>query len=153
MKQDNGYRASVAVEAAGLRSHRCLDYWDQLGLVRPSIKKSRGKGFERRYSFEDLIALRVVKKLREEGLSLQKIRSAVRRISVQSRKPLKEYLVTDGKEFQWIRKDGKIEDLLSRGQLVFTAVSLVEADRQVCKALKLPSGNKMERVSRKRKHG
>ena len=67
-----GYSPADAKEIVGV-SQRCLEYWDERGLVRPSIRKAKGKGTERRYSYEDLVALSVLKRLRDTGLSLQKV--------------------------------------------------------------------------------
>src|SRR6476659_6554679 len=56
---------------------RQLRYWDQVGLVRPSIQQTGGRpGVPRLYSFRDLVALRVVKSLLDGGLSLQRVRRA-----------------------------------------------------------------------------
>ena len=56
---------------------RQLRYWDQVGLVRPSIQQTGGRpGVARMYSFRDLVALRVVKSLLDGGMSLQRVRRA-----------------------------------------------------------------------------
>ena len=56
---------------------RQLRYWDQIGLVEPSVQGTGGRpGVPRLYSFRDLVALRVVKSLLDGGMSLQRVRRA-----------------------------------------------------------------------------
>ncbi|RMF85680.1 MAG: MerR family transcriptional regulator [Nitrospinota bacterium] len=54
-----------------------LEHWDALGIVRPAIRGGRGKGSRKEYSFRDIVQLRIAKQLRDEGISLQKIRKAL----------------------------------------------------------------------------
>jgi len=77
---------------AGISQHK-LDYWARTGLVVPSIKKAEGKRTRRIYSTGDLVRLITVKKLRDEGVSLQKVRKAVDYLKATSRskKPLEDF--------------------------------------------------------------
>src|SRR6266851_2940455 len=52
---------------------RQLDYWDRLRLVSP--RKEKGNHF---YDFRDLIGLRTVKQLVEEGVPANRLRRAPR---------------------------------------------------------------------------
>ena len=67
-------------------SQRRLDYWDELGIVSPKRtakergSKVNGRGNCRSYSYDDLVRLRVVKGLRDAGLSLQKIRKCLKKL-------------------------------------------------------------------------
>lgn len=70
---DFGKKAVIALTCV---SERQLEYWATSVVVRPSLPASR-RGTRRRYSFKDLVALRVAKGLKDEGLSLQKIRKAL----------------------------------------------------------------------------
>jgi DNA-binding transcriptional MerR regulator len=58
-------------------STRQLDYWAQQGIVVPSIQQSHGPGTRRLYSFEDLVQLRFIRRLKNQGWSTQKIRQAI----------------------------------------------------------------------------
>lgn len=62
-----------------------LDHWAQKGIIRPSVKAASGRGTRKEYSVRDLVQLRVAKKLRDEGISLPKIRNVL----VNLRKELK----------------------------------------------------------------
>ena len=54
---------------------RQLRYWDQVGLVEPSVQGTGGRpGIPRLYAFRDLVALRIVKSLLDGGMSLQRVR-------------------------------------------------------------------------------
>jgi len=48
---------AVAVRRIVGVTQRKLDYWDELGLVSPSIRKARGQGSDRTYSFTDRVKL------------------------------------------------------------------------------------------------
>lgn len=72
-----GFTAGEAVRVSGVPYQR-LDYWDRSGFAPPSLCKASGKGSDRRYSFKDLVALRVANELRKQGVSLQKLRKVVR---------------------------------------------------------------------------
>ena len=71
-----GFTAHQATKFTGC-SARQLRYWDQIDLVNPSIQGTGGRpGVPRLYSFRDLVALRVVKSLLDNGMSLQRVRRA-----------------------------------------------------------------------------
>ncbi len=72
-----GFTAGEAVRVSGVPYQR-LDYWARSGFAPPSLQKASGKGTDRRYSFKDLVALRVGNELRKQGVSLQKLRKVVR---------------------------------------------------------------------------
>ena len=104
-------------------SERQLRYWDRLGIIRPSVGAASGRGSRRLYSFFDLIQARAAKKLRDEGLSLQRLRQALHALKEkpeQVKHPLAELtLITDGSTVFMLTDDRTaLEDVLGRGQLV-----------------------------------
>lgn len=113
--------AFTAAQAARLTScsEAQLRSWERVGLVRPH---------DRRYSFRDLVALRVVASLLDAGLSLARIRRALSYL-VESGEDVAELrLVTDGENVWACRDDGQILDALRHGQLaLFLAVDQVAA--------------------------
>lgn len=130
-----GYRAPQVCKLVGI-SYRQLDHWARTGLLTPSLRKARGSGTQRLYSFTDLLRLRVVRRLLDAGLSLQKIRKAVEwmRDEMGAEHPLADFtLVSDGTDI-WVKdqEDEAAElflDLLKRGQGVFgIAVGQVQRD-------------------------
>ncbi len=59
---DSGFGSNVVLKLTGV-SYRQLDYWARTGLVGSSIRQAKGHGSRRVYSFQDLVALRVVARL------------------------------------------------------------------------------------------
>jgi DNA-binding transcriptional MerR regulator len=103
--------------AAQLRS------WNRLGLVVPGASEPG------RYSFRDLVALRVVASLLDAGLSLARIRRALRYLVESGEDIAALSLVTDGETVWACRDDGQVLDALRHGQLAFfVAVDRVVAD-------------------------
>lgn len=103
---------------------RQLRYWDEIGLVRPTIRGTGGRpGVARLYSFRDLVALRVVKSLLDGGMSLQRVRRAwdfLNRRAGLDRHLSEVRLVTDGRTiFKVGTRNGEIMDALREGQLAF----------------------------------
>ena len=80
-----------------------LKYWVRIGLVAPEKK---GKTFF--YSFKDIIKLRLLIKLKENGLSLQKIKKGIKKLSEMlpaADDPLAKLVIyTDGVDMLVIEK-------------------------------------------------
>lgn len=56
-----------------------LHVWDRTGFLRPGLYSGgRGTGNRRKYAFVDIVALRVVKKLRDQGVSLAALKKIAR---------------------------------------------------------------------------
>jgi DNA-binding transcriptional MerR regulator len=73
---DDGFRGPQVCSIVGI-SYRQLDYWARTDLLRPSISDAKGSGSQRRYSYQDLVELKVIKRLLDAGLSLQSARRAL----------------------------------------------------------------------------
>ena len=117
------YNTATASTISGL-SKRQLDYWDRTHFIKPSVHEAAGYGSARLYSFTDLIQLKVAKTLKEKGVSIQKIRKALRYLKNNMPdidKPLADLrFCTDGDTlFVITRKNSEIIDALHHGQLVF----------------------------------
>ncbi len=119
-------------------AYRTLDYWAKSGFVAPSVAPSRGKGSQRRYSFGDLVALRVATLLRGQGISLQQLRKVVARLRARGYEtPLSQvYLVSDGLDV-FERQGDELLSLLHRpGQGAFLWVlNLGEVERELRREL------------------
>ncbi|MGI8960603.1 MAG: MerR family transcriptional regulator [Bryobacteraceae bacterium] len=70
------FSTGEAVRITGV-SFRNIDYWARTKFIVPSIADARGTGTERKYSFSDLLALRVARELREAGVSTKSLRRIV----------------------------------------------------------------------------
>src|SRR4030066_1991113 len=103
---------------------RVIYYWDRTAFIKPSISEASGSGSMRLYSFTDLIQFKVAKFLRDQGLSLQKIRKSLnflRKHLPEIEKPLAQLrFLTDGETiFVLTNKNREIIDTLKKGQYVF----------------------------------
>lgn len=99
---------------------RQLDHWDRKGFLRPSLEKAKGYGSTRRYSFADVVRLRVAARLRGSGVGLARIRrcaEALARLDPGSDLGRARLMVV-GTSVLWARSDREVVDLLKDGQLV-----------------------------------
>jgi DNA-binding transcriptional MerR regulator len=130
-EQDIGYRAPQVCSLVGI-TYRQLDYWARTGLIKPSIQSAQGSGTQRRYSFTDIVQLKVVKRLLDAGMSLKKIRSAMEILAAQlaSNNPLNDVtLLSDGTTIFAAHSPDEVVDVFQRGQGVFgIAVGPVQAE-------------------------
>ncbi len=119
----DGYTAQQATRLTGCTPHQ-LRYWDKVALVQPSIQQTGGRpGRRRLYSFRDLVALRVVRSLLDNGMSIQRVRRAwdyLRRTADMDAHLADVRLVTDGQTIFAVATDeDELLDALRQGQLAF----------------------------------
>ena len=116
---ESGYRGPTACKSAGI-TYRQLDYWARTGLVEPSVRTASGSGTQRLYGFRDILALKVVKRLLDTGVSLQQIRGAVHVLRERGVDDLAEItLMSDGASVYECTSTEEVIDLLAGGQGVF----------------------------------
>jgi len=117
----NAFTSKQACYLSGCTSHQ-LRYWDKVGLVSPSVQSSEGKpGVPKFYSFRDIVALRVIKTLLDNGMSIQRVRRAWKYLSKNGDliKHLSEVkLMSDGNTIYSVQ-DNEVFDALKYGQLTF----------------------------------
>jgi DNA-binding transcriptional MerR regulator len=113
------FSTAEAARLTGL-SPRQLDHWDRLGFLRPSLQTAAGYGSSRRYSFADVVRLRVAARLRSHGLGLARIRRCAEALArLDPTANLGEArLIVSGNTVLWARSDREVVDLLKGGQLV-----------------------------------
>jgi len=144
-----GFGAKLVKEITGV-SRMQLQHWDRTGIVRPSVSRGAGKGSRREYSFKDLVQLKVAKRLRDEGISLQKIRKALeflRKNFPDVKSPLAELrFLTNGVDlFILTDRADLILDAL-KGQFVFSFAlgAMIDSLQGTIKGLQVP---REERIS------
>jgi DNA-binding transcriptional MerR regulator len=116
---DVGYRGPTACAAAGI-TYRQLDYWARTGLVEPSVRAASGSGSQRLYGFRDILALKIVKRLLDTGISLQQIRTAVAYLRERGASDVAQVtLMSDGASVYACTSPDEVVDLLQGGQGVF----------------------------------
>jgi DNA-binding transcriptional MerR regulator len=119
-----GFRGPQVCKIVGI-SYRQLDYWARTDLVRPSLADAHGSGTQRRYSYRDLVRLKVIKNLIDAGVKLQTARRAIEYL----REDLGEdwasaSLVLNGANSVLARDGEALVDLVRHGQGVLNIVSL-----------------------------
>jgi DNA-binding transcriptional MerR regulator len=121
---ETGFRGPQVCKIVGI-SYRQLDYWARTDLVRPSLADAHGSGTQRRYSYRDLVRLKVIKSLLDAGVKLQTARKAIEYI----RGDLGEdwasaSLVLNGGNSVLARTGDDLVDVVRQGQGVLNIVSL-----------------------------
>ena len=120
----DGYRGPLVCKIVGI-TYRQLDYWARTDLVRPSVCDANGSGTQRRYSYRDLVELKVIKRLLDADISLQAARKAIEYLREQLGADLASaHLVLDGSQTVLVQTGDQIVDLLRNGQGVLNIVSL-----------------------------
>jgi len=127
MGATDGFSTEHVQRILGLTAKQ-LDYWDRLRLVSP--QKEQGNRF---YDFRDLIGLRTVKQLVEEGVPANRLRralAALREKLAQIHAPLSELRVlSDGKDIVVERGGARLEPLSGQFALNFETRELDEKVR------------------------
>jgi DNA-binding transcriptional MerR regulator len=118
------YSAAQAERLAGCSASQ-LHHWSRTGVVTPSDSDGR-------YSFGDLVALRVVRALLDAGTPSARALAAVRALREEGDDLAAVRLVADGRQIVVCRDDGQLLDALGSGQLaLFVAVDRVAAQLEI----------------------
>jgi DNA-binding transcriptional MerR regulator len=120
----DGFRGAQVCTVVGI-TYRQLDYWARTGLLRPSLVDATGSGSKRRYSYGDVVELKVIKRLLDAGLKLQQARQAVECLRGDLGVDLAsaQLVLADGRSIL-ATSDGELVDLLAGGQGVFNVLPL-----------------------------
>ena len=115
-------------EAAGIVgiTYRQLDYWARTDLIRPSLADAKGSGTRRRYSYRDLIELKLIKTLLDAGQKLERVRSAFDFLRDLGDDLTSVQLVIAGDSVVLVRDSGELLDVVNRyqGQGVLNLLAL-----------------------------
>jgi DNA-binding transcriptional MerR regulator len=116
----HSFSTAQVARLAGL-TPRQLDHWDRQGFLKPSLQRARGYGSTRRYSFEDVVRIRVAARLRAAGVGLSRIRrcaEVLERLAGESGDLGGVRIIVAGTRVLWARSDEEVVDLVKEGQLV-----------------------------------
>ena len=116
-----GYTGPEVCNITGI-SYRQLDHWTTTKLIDASVRNIKGSGFHRIYSFNDIILVKLVKKLRSAGVSLQKIRVALKNVNkiLGKNSNISDVSIfSDGSSIYVLSDNDQMIDLLKKGQAVF----------------------------------
>jgi DNA-binding transcriptional MerR regulator len=133
---ETGFSGPEVCRVVGI-TYRQLDYWARTDLVRPSLADARGSGTQRRYSYQDLVRLKVVKSLLDAGVKLQAARAAIDYLRDGLGEPKWETasLVLDGSNSVLARDGDQLVDLVRKGQGVLNIVPLGSMVQEVDAAI------------------
>ena len=141
---DTGFRGPQVCKVVGI-TYRQLDYWTRTELVRASVADAKGSGTQRRYSYGDLVEIKVIKSLLDAGVSLQQARRAIEYLRENLGEDLATAnLVINGSGSILARNGDELIDVLRNGQTVFSVVALSGVQEQVDAAIRELDPSKAE---------
>ncbi len=130
-----GYSAKLTAEVVGI-SYRQLDYWARTDLLVPSLAQAAGSGSRRRYSYSNLLELKVIKRLLDSGIKLEKVRSIFDYMRSELQEDIsRANLVIDGPNVVCARSDAELIDVLQQGQGVLNVLPLSTVEQEVDAAI------------------
>ena len=106
---ESSFTAAQAARLTGCTPAR-LEAWRRIGLVGPAMNDG--------YGFRDLVALRMVESLLEDGVAMGRIRRTVAALLAAGEDISSLSLVSEGETVLACRDDGQVLDALRHGQLV-----------------------------------
>ena len=125
-----GFSGTQAAKVVGI-TYRQLDYWARTDLIRPSLTDAAGSGSRRRYSYKDLLELRVIKTLLDAGIKLESVRDVFEYLREHVDGDISSaHLVINGNSVVLAQGDELI-DVLQRGQGVLNVLSLAGVKDEV----------------------
>lgn len=141
---NEGFRGPQVCSIVGI-TYRQLDYWARTGLLVPSITAAKGSGTQRRYSYRDVLELKVIKQLLDAGLSLNSARKAIECLREDLGEDLASAnLVINGTGSVLARSGEELIDVLRGGQGVLSLVPMagvLEALDAAITELRRPAGD------------
>lgn len=141
---EEGFRGPQVCAIVGI-TYRQLDYWARTDLLKPSVSAAQGSGSQRRYSYRDLIELKVIKQLLDAGVSLQSARRAIECLHENLGADLASAnLVLGGSHSVLARSGSEVVDLLAGGQGVLNIVPMGSLVNQVNAAIVAGPGNETQ---------
>jgi DNA-binding transcriptional MerR regulator len=143
---EDGFSGTRTAEIVGI-SYRQLDYWARTDLVRPSLCEAKGSGSRRRYSYRDLLELKIIKQLLDAGIKLETVRTVFTELRTHVGADISSAnLVIQGSNALLALDDGQLVDLVRRGQGVLNILPLAGIKDEVDAAIRPltpPAGSPM----------
>jgi DNA-binding transcriptional MerR regulator len=133
---DVGFSGTRTAQIVGI-SYRQLDYWARTDLIRPSLTDASGSGSRRRYSYRDLLELKVIKKLLDAGIKLESVRVVFDFLRAHMETDIASaHLVIDGNQVVLCTGEELI-DVMRRGQGVLNVLPLAGVKAEIDRAVEL----------------
>jgi len=132
-----GFSGKRTAEIVGI-SYRQLDYWVRTDLIHPSLASTAGSGSRRRFSYRDLLELKMIKTLLDNGVKLENIRQAFAYVRDELGEDLSSAkLVLTGSDAVLVRENDELIDVMTRykGQGVLNVLDLDTVKEEVDSAI------------------
>jgi len=106
------YPTNLVISLTGATANQ-LKYWVRIKLIHPEIK-----GRCAFFSFKDIVTLRILVSLRKKGLSLQKVRLGIERLSetLPEDEPLSRLVIYTNGEDMIVLEKGKFFSAITKQQ-------------------------------------
>ena len=108
-----GYSGKVAAEIVGI-TYRQLDYWTRTDLIDPELASATGSGSRRKYSYRNLLELKLVKTMLDSGIKLEAVRDAFEYLRSQGTDISAARLCISEGSATLIRDDAELIDVVNR---------------------------------------
>ena len=127
-----GFSGREAADIVGI-TYRQLDYWARTDLIRPSLADAKGSGSRRRYSYKDLVELKMIKTLLDAGQKLERVRAAFEYLRDLGDDLASAQLVIAGDSVVLVREGENLIDVVNKyqGQGVLNLLALDGVVEQV----------------------
>jgi len=127
-----GFSGREAADIVGI-TYRQLDYWARTDLIRPSLADAKGSGSRRRYSYKDLVELKMIKTLLDAGQKLERVRAAFEYLRDLGDDLSAAQLVIAGDSVVLVREGENLIDVVNKyqGQGVLNLLALDGVVEQV----------------------
>ena len=127
-----GFSGREAADIVGI-TYRQLDYWARTDLIRPSLADAKGSGSRRRYSYQNLIELKMIKTLLDAGQKLERVRTAFDYVRELGDELTSAQLVITGDSVVLVREGEALIDVVNKyqGQGVLNLLAMDGVAKQV----------------------
>jgi DNA-binding transcriptional MerR regulator len=128
-----GFSGREAADIVGI-TYRQLDYWARTDLIRPALADAKGSGSRRRYSYRNLVELKMIKTLLDAGQKLERVRAAFLYIRDELGEDLTAaQLVIAGDSVVLVRGNDELLDVVNKnsGQGVLNFLAMDGVAQQV----------------------
>lgn len=125
-------RAKAVKEICGFGSVAMIDYLERSGVFIPQVRRRKHRGVPRQYTFRDVLILKTIATLLENGASVAAIKDALEKLQAYRWKADRavlehgpgsiRHLVFSGGNFYFPRNREELIDLTFDGQLTFSFV-------------------------------
>jgi DNA-binding transcriptional MerR regulator len=132
----DGYSGREAADLVGI-TYRQLDYWARTDLIRPSLADAKGSGSRRRYSYQNLLELKMIKTLLDAGQKLERVRAAFQYVRDLGDELTSAQIVIAGDSVILVREGDDLIDVVNkhRGQGVLNFLAMEGVAQQVAAAV------------------